>query len=207
MRSIGTFFMIVSLALCAASYALYVRDRDFIEFDFAGNRWELICEHQQLWLDNRPQIRREYEHEKSIGDWGLANANALISRSRILNEQIRDYDPSQLQIAMRRELEDLHTAMTESICHANQALMLSRQMASPYIERGLSWRILMNIFAVAPALWVCEKLYGMVRVQRRRLSNCCLNCGYDLRATTDRCPECGTIVSVVLAKKGFGFAG
>jgi hypothetical protein len=44
------------------------------------------------------------------------------------------------------------------------------------------------IFGVPPAIWV----YRRHRVGLRRRAGCCLACGYDLRATPDRCPECGT---------------
>jgi hypothetical protein len=45
------------------------------------------------------------------------------------------------------------------------------------------------LFAIAPTYWLLGA--RRKRAKRRRLG-LCLHCGYDLRASPDRCPECGT---------------
>jgi hypothetical protein len=51
--------------------------------------------------------------------------------------------------------------------------------------------LLVLVLVPLPSWWFM-RLRNDRRQARRKLESRCLSCGYDLRASTDRCPECGT---------------
>jgi hypothetical protein len=56
-------------------------------------------------------------------------------------------------------------------------------VVAPYWAAG-------GAFLIVPVLWLVPR-FRRSQQKRRRAVGRCVSCGYDLRATPDRCPECG----------------
>src|SRR4051794_3283122 len=56
------------------------------------------------------------------------------------------------------------------------------------------WNLVLPLWTLICALAVPPGWWGWrrLKVRRRRRAGLCLACGYDLRASPGRCPECGT---------------
>lgn len=85
------------------------------------------------------------------------------------------------------------TTMPTVVAWTGQVGFGSRRSVAPWLMLAPFEAFIVPYWALAsatgfvPALWVP---YAVRRIYRRRRGSC-VGCGYDLRASTDRCPECG----------------
>lgn len=56
------------------------------------------------------------------------------------------------------------------------------------------WFVPIGVTAALPVVWLAINLHRRSLRRRRLAAGLCLECGYDLRGSKDRCPECGTPV-------------
>ncbi len=77
----------------------------------------------------------------------------------------------------------------EAYRHQRMGIAEETAQLTSYILILPAW-FLALLFAILPALWLRRR-----RIERKRNRiGFCQHCGYDLRATPSRCPECGTAV-------------
>jgi hypothetical protein len=82
--------------------------------------------------------------------------------------------------------------------HRGVAYSVGRTGPGPFRHGNRPWRQLYLphwLMTLVAAMSVAFASLTMIRRKYRRRRGHCPTCGYDLRATPDRCPECGTFVA------------
>jgi hypothetical protein len=91
--------------------------------------------------------------------------------------------------AARAELRQIQAAigLLQSLPAPN------RRRPTPLSRKSVPHALPAAATAALPAAWLSAALARAARRRQRRSNNSCLRCGYDLRATAGRCPECGAM--------------
>lgn len=180
---------VVSMLLCVATLLVWVRAQfamDWLRWyatSDAANTWRAwdvfsnrftICFSRKLYLFEHPGNAVEFRD----GALNRPDGIHLVSNppySRPLGESIWN------QLGFAVAIEPLHYDLYSTDRY---------QLGMSYYDVPYWFFVLVFLGVAAPGMISFRRHRREARLAR---SNCCLTCGYDLRATPDRCPECGAM--------------
>lgn len=177
-RSLWRCVALVSLFVAAVSVIVSgggFGARVGFQLHYAGQRWKVKAEHGNLVVDNSPQ--QAFELHRLMECW---DEEQRLARS-YQDAQLASGDPHFLGLGTTYEVGYRYR---QARARTDEALRVPR---SPAVSHSLWIWVITFPTSVLPALFLAANLR---RWQRLR-NDLCLRCGYDLRATPSRCPECG----------------
>ena len=187
-RILLTAVTVLSLLLCVAALALWVRSYwrgDRVDAVILGSEYRQTPGWMISVISGRggfggsvSHVTRYYADDDS---WpkGLANWTSRRFRHTSVIPVYPKWAPGQSQWRRWGFQWTRHTLT------APDSWAIQRSIVAPYWVVALATLVL-------PAFRLRRRLL-LRRASRRARSGLCPACGYDLRATPDRCPECGTI--------------
>jgi hypothetical protein len=172
-----TILAVLSLVLCAGTCVEWVRSywaREYVEWR-RGTAWAAVGSSGQICLI--------YESPP--------DKNAKLAADESTNRGLHYNSSAPRPLLMGRSSSSFWSPPVINIQWDGFALLQEKMSAGPPVTAVVvpCW-FLSVLLATLPSAWLWR---WHKQRQRALMKGRCPSCGYDLRATPDRCPECGTV--------------
>ena len=159
-----------------------------------GNVVSLNTRIWQFWSEGVAVFLKIDTHTHPFSDWKLPPQHAYIPEFDGYGtvNKLQPGDTNLISTQCRITIEDVVVEVVYQQdnrrginAHHPKEFRMARCFIVPY------WLIFP--FCLGGAMFAHRSQYREFKQRRRIAAGLCANCGYDLRATPDRCPECGEV--------------
>ncbi|MGE5611596.1 MAG: hypothetical protein ACM359_20265 [Bacillota bacterium] len=189
----------ISLVLCIGAALLWVRSywaADNIEWSVSQKYGRLYTHNGHIWV-HQSQLYRADGNPGFFSSRFSYQTTQPATAAKEERELIRELE---FNSRMRGTFVRKNHLGVQYMCYGRPPIKYSTTPFTSYLSLPL-WPFPL-ILAVIPTLHLSSLLYRRFRSRHRRSRGLCPTCGYDLRASQDRCPECGTLIPANTTVKG-----